>query len=172
MLQRGLSFLNTALLPNCSPLTQHSVFPMSLISFHYPSPFSSINMLQFVKVLLKQDTLNRTLEKLQMYSLTREKQRGTWFIHGNPCSTHCTPVNAARQSLTYSASTTHHWLSFDSTSQWSGTMYIEINVKTCIFQIQKINCTTVSKRTKEIKSKAIMPYHFFLPAKLTNIQKY
>ena len=73
MLQRGLSFRNTALLPNCSPLTQHSVFPMSLISFHYPPPFSSINMLQFVNVLLKQDTLNQTLEKLQIYCLTREK---------------------------------------------------------------------------------------------------
>ena len=59
-------------------------------------------MLQFVNVLLKQDTLNQTLEKLQMYSLTSEKQSGTWFIHGNPCSIHRTPTNAARQSLTYS----------------------------------------------------------------------
>ena len=133
MLQRGLSFLNTVLLPNCSPLTEHSVFPVSLISFHYPSLFSSVNMLQFVNVLLKQDTLNQTLEKLQMYSLTSEKQSGTRFIHGNPCSIHRTPTNAARQSSTYSAATTQYWLSFDSTSRWSGIMYIEINVKTCIF---------------------------------------
>ena len=34
-------------------------------------------MLQFVNVLLKQDTQNQRAEKLQMHSLTRKKQSGT-----------------------------------------------------------------------------------------------